>query len=66
LEQFSYDEVGNRLTSEGQAPSLRNTEYTYDFENRLIEVDYFGTLAQYKYDPFGMSPPMKCGPTQHR
>ena len=53
IEQFTYDPAGNRQTSEGQAPSLRSTEYTYDFENRLIEVDYFGTLAQYKYDPFG-------------
>jgi len=54
IEQFSYDAVGNRQTSEGQAPSLgRSTDYVYDFENRLTEVDYFGTLAQYKYDPFG-------------
>ena len=53
LEQFTYDPAGNRLTSEEQAPSLGSTEYTYDFENRLIEVEYFGTLAQYKYDPFG-------------
>jgi len=54
LELFSYDAVGNRLSSEGQAPnSGRNTEYVYDFENRLIEVDYTGIVAQYKYDPFG-------------
>jgi RHS repeat-associated protein len=54
LEQFTYDEVGNRLSSEGQAPgSGMNTEYVYDFENRLIEVNYTGMLAQYKYDPFG-------------
>ena len=54
LEQFIYDAVGNRQTSEGQAPSVgRSTEYVYDFENRLTEVDYFGMLAQYKYDPFG-------------
>ena len=53
LEQFTYDAVGNRQNSEGQAPRLRNTESPYDFENRLIEVEYFGTLAQYKYDPFG-------------
>jgi len=55
IEQFTYDPdpVGNRQTSEGQAPSLRNTEYTYDFENRLIQLSYPGMLAQYKYDPFG-------------
>ena len=54
LEHFSYDEAGNRLTSEGQAPSSgRSTEYVYDFENRLIEVNYTGMVAQYKYDPFG-------------
>jgi RHS repeat-associated protein len=53
-EQFSYDAVGNRQTSEGQAPGQgRSTEYVYDFENRLIEIDYFGMAAQYKYDPFG-------------
>ncbi len=53
-EQFVYDAVGNRLTSEGQAPGMgRTTEYVHDFENRLIEVDYAGMVAQYKYDPFG-------------
>lgn len=54
LEHFSYDQVGNRLTSEGQAPSVgRDTEYVHDFENRLIEVNYFGMAVQYNYDPFG-------------
>ena len=54
LELFSYDAVGNKLSSEGQAPSSgRSTEYVYDFENRLIEVNYTGMMAQYKYDPFG-------------
>jgi len=54
LDQFTYDQVGNRLTSEGQAPgSGMSTEYVYDFENRLIEVNYTGMVAQYKYDPFG-------------
>ncbi len=53
-EQFVYDAVGNRLTSEGQAPGMgRTTEYVHDFDNRLIEVDYAGMVAQYKYDPFG-------------
>jgi len=53
-EVFTFDAVGNRLSSEGQAPSLgRSTDYTYDFENRLIEVNYPGMVAQYKYDPFG-------------
>jgi RHS repeat-associated protein len=54
LEQFTYDQVGNRLSSEGQAPgSGMSTEYVYDFENRLIQINYPGMLAQYKYDPFG-------------
>jgi RHS repeat-associated protein len=54
LEEFTYDPVGNRLSSEGQAPSAgRSTEYVYDFENRLIEVNYPGMVARYKYDPFG-------------
>jgi RHS repeat-associated protein len=54
LEQFTYDEVGNRLSSQGQAPgSGMSTEFVYDFDNRLIEVNYTGMLAQYKYDPFG-------------
>jgi RHS repeat-associated protein len=53
-EQFSYDAVGNRLTTDAEPPILgRSTEYVYDFENRLIEVNYTGMLAQYKYDPFG-------------
>ena len=46
--------MGNRLSSQGQAPAAgRSTEYVYDFENRLIEVNYTGMVAQYKYDPFG-------------
>ncbi len=54
VEDFSYDPVGNRMTSEGQAPSVgRDTEYVHDFDNRLIEVNYPGMLAQYTYDPFG-------------
>jgi len=52
-EQFSYDKVGNRLTSAEPLPSPSSTEYVYDFENRLIELNYTGILAQYKYDPFG-------------
>ena len=30
-----------------------NTNYTYDFENRLTRVQRPGMDAQYKYDPFG-------------
>jgi hypothetical protein len=45
--------VGNGLSSEGRAPSFgRSTEYFYDLENRLTEVNYTGLIAQYKYDPF--------------
>jgi RHS repeat-associated protein len=29
------------------------TNYTYDFENQLTKVEYPGTVALYKYDPFG-------------
>jgi RHS repeat-associated protein len=54
MEQFAYDAVGNRMSSEEQPPALgRSTDFTYDFENRLIEVNYLGMVAQYKYDPFG-------------
>ena len=53
-EQFTYDPVGNRLSSQEQAPaSGRNAEYRYDFENRLIGVASPGMEARYKYDPLG-------------
>lgn len=46
LENFGYDEVGNRLTPQGQAPTTgRDTEYGDDFKKRLIEVDYTGEKA---------------------
>ena len=54
-EQFSYDPAGNRLDAQfDEAGGIKvNTSYTYDFENRLIRVQYPGMDAQYKYDPLG-------------
>jgi RHS repeat-associated protein len=53
-EVFTYDQAGNRLSAEGQAPpEPRDTEYQYDFENRLTNLIYQGMEARYKYDPFG-------------
>jgi RHS repeat-associated protein len=54
-EYLNYDPVGNReWLYEVQGPILGGiTEYVYDFENRLTEVNYTGKVAQYKYDPFG-------------
>ena len=53
-EQFSYDPAGNRTTADGVTiGNPVSKTYTYDWENRLTEIDYFGMVAQYKYDPFG-------------
>jgi RHS repeat-associated protein len=53
-EQFGYDVVGNRISAEGETVGAHvPTIYTYDWENRLIKVEYPGMVAQYKYDPFG-------------
>ena len=41
---YTYDNNGNRLTKQavltGQAGTPQNTNYTYDFENRLISLGY--------------------------
>jgi RHS repeat-associated protein len=54
-EQFSYDQVGNRFHAVLEEIDLLNNDmdYTYDYENRLIRVQYTDMDAQYKYDPFG-------------
>ncbi|MBI5603752.1 MAG: RHS repeat protein [Deltaproteobacteria bacterium] len=54
-EQFSYDPVGNRLDAAfDEVGGLKaNTQYTYDYENRLTRVQYPGMDARYKYDPLG-------------
>jgi len=53
-ETFTYDPVGNRLTAEAQTPpEARDTEYQYDFDNRLTRITYQGMESRYKYDPFG-------------
>ena len=53
-EQFSYDPAGNRTTADGVTiGNPVSKTYTYNWENRLTEIDYSGMVAQYKYDPFG-------------
>jgi RHS repeat-associated protein len=47
---YAYDANGNmtsKTTSEGA------TVYTYDFENRLVQVDTVTETISYTYDPFG-------------
>jgi RHS repeat-associated protein len=47
--------VGNRTTAvlaDFSRPEFDPT-YSYDYENRLIRVQYSGMDAQYKYDPLG-------------
>jgi RHS repeat-associated protein len=55
-ETYTYDAAGNRLSAsvdEENTPAGTATTYSYDYENRLIQVASPGTTAQYKYDPFG-------------
>jgi RHS repeat-associated protein len=50
---YSYDNNGNRLTRTEKATG-NITNYTWDAENRLIEVQMpGGSIVQYEYDPFG-------------
>src|SRR3990170_951661 len=63
---YQYDKTGNRATYTYQYDNNGNlirkthkitgiiTQYTYDFENRLIKINLpLGITAEYKYDPFG-------------
>ncbi|OGP46558.1 MAG: hypothetical protein A2022_06910 [Deltaproteobacteria bacterium GWF2_42_12] len=53
---FTYDNNGNMTT---KTDTCGITTYTYDFENRLININSFTPVtcaaltAAYKYDPFG-------------
>ena len=50
-ESYTYDLNGNLIT---RTTSLGTTTYAYDIENRLVKATIpNGTIAQYKYDPFG-------------
>ncbi len=44
----------NQILGDPTISNLAYSAFCYDsVENRLIEVDYAGMVAQYKYDPFG-------------
>jgi len=49
---FAYDANGNTVQ---KASGLQTQNYTYDVEDRLVEVEdaLNNTVAQYYYDPFG-------------
>jgi len=47
---FTYDDNGNLIQNDDNGSI---TTYTYDYENRLIEVQTPEHLVQFEYDPFG-------------
>ncbi len=48
---FTYDANGNSML---KTDATGTTNYQYDYENKLIRVDYpDGTYSEYRYDPFG-------------
>jgi RHS repeat-associated protein len=48
---YTYDNNGNTVS---KADSSGTTTYSYDFENRLKQVNLpNGTVVSYQYDPFG-------------
>ena len=48
---YTYDNNGNRITA---TTTSGTTTYTYDYENRLTNVDIHGTMAAtYTYDALG-------------
>ena len=50
---YQYDNNGNLIQKTHKITGII-TQYTYDFENRLIKITLpLGITAEYKYDPFG-------------
>jgi len=49
---YDYDNNGN-LVEKTNKSTLEVTQYTYDAENRLIQIDKPGTTATYRYDGLG-------------
>src|SRR3989337_1825823 len=50
---YQYDNNGNLIRKTHKITGII-TQYTYDFENRLIKINLpLGITAEYKYDPFG-------------
>jgi YD repeat-containing protein len=48
---YTYDNAGNMISAKSGSST---TTYTYDFDNRLIEVETNGTvIATYVYDALG-------------
>lgn len=48
---FTYDANGNAIS---KTDASGFTSYQYDYENRLMRIDYpDGTYSEYRYDPFG-------------
>ncbi|MFF2909419.1 polymorphic toxin-type HINT domain-containing protein [Paenibacillus sp. NPDC057934] len=53
---YSYDKRGNRVSLEGDSTfgELKDTEYTYDKQNRLTRVNSEGSAVQYRYNGNGL------------
>ncbi|MBI5047654.1 MAG: hypothetical protein HZB54_01700, partial [Deltaproteobacteria bacterium] len=50
---YTYDNNGNLIRKTHKTTGII-TQYTYDYENRLININLpLGITAEYKYDPFG-------------
>jgi RHS repeat-associated protein len=49
---YSYDNNGNLIEKTNKS-TLEVTQYTYDAENRLIQIDETGMTATYRYDGLG-------------
>lgn len=54
-ESYEYDQRGNRLTLESSRPfSLEEMDYTYDTQNRLVQVRTGTKTVQYGYNGDGL------------
>ncbi len=49
---YTYDNNGNMIEKVNKS-TLEVTQYTYDAENRLVQVTKPGTAASYRYDALG-------------
>ncbi|MDD2402322.1 MAG: RHS repeat-associated core domain-containing protein, partial [Clostridia bacterium] len=53
IEKYEYDAVGNRETEAGSIDNVKDNEYTYDFENKLIRTENEKDTINYTYDGDG-------------
>jgi RHS repeat-associated protein len=47
---YTYDNNGNMISKDDNGSV---TSYTYDYENRLVSINYELSTMNYSYDPFG-------------